>query len=99
MTQKPPKKDSFFVVKGLVFRTGSPYEEVVPQTGPKGLRVPPGLDLGSILARKMGEIRPTFGQNVDTLFQSKTQTKNGGRSALHFLLSGVCFGRQSTGFI
>ena len=33
-----PKGNSFFVVKGLVLRPGFPYEEVVPQTGPKGLR-------------------------------------------------------------
>ena len=30
---------------------------------------------------------------MDTLFDSKTQTKNGGRSALYFLLLGLCFGR------
>ncbi len=36
---------------------------------------------------------------MDTLFDSRPNKKNGGRSALYFLLLGVCFGRQSTGLI
>ena len=36
-----------------------------------------------------------FNQHIE----KHKNTKNGGRSALYFLLLGVCFGRQSTGLI
>ncbi len=56
MPQQPPKSESFFVVKGLVFRTGSPYEEVVPQTGPKGLRSASRVGFWGHLGQKNGRI-------------------------------------------
>ncbi len=56
MPQKPPKRDSFFVVEGLVPRPGFPYEEVVPQTGLKGLRSASRVGFGEHLGQKNGRI-------------------------------------------
>ena len=43
--------------------------------------------------QKTKEVRPKLGQIIEN------STKNGGRSALYFLLLGMSFGRQSTGLI
>ena len=52
IAQKPPKSNSLFVVKGLVFRTGFPYEEVLLQTGPKGLQSTSRVGFGELFGQR-----------------------------------------------
>ncbi len=52
MPPKSPKTDSFCVVEGLVFRPGFPYEEVVPQTCPKGLQSASRVGFGEHFCQK-----------------------------------------------
>ena len=60
--QEPPQRGATFARKSFKM---APLRSVAPSLSHKGSREPPGVDFGSILGRKMTDIRQEILQSID----------------------------------